>query len=97
MSNEPLSKEENILRAVKKVLTSVVKDTATPPGMIHPLKDSTIEAIRDCLILIAEREKELAELAGRPMDLRPHFVDEPKRQGPVVIPLHKTGLTRDKG
>jgi hypothetical protein len=96
MNDETLSKEELILRAVKRVLTRVVKDTATPPGMIHPLKDATIDAIRDCLVLIAEREKELAEAAGRPMGMRPHFIDEPKRQEEVVVPLHRTGLVKDK-
>jgi hypothetical protein len=96
MNDETLSKEEIILRSVKKVLTSVVKDTATPPGMIHPLKDRTIDAIRDCFILISERERELAELAGRDWNMRPHYVDEPGRQAEVVVPLHKTGLVKAK-
>lgn len=100
MSEQALTKEEVILRVMKKILTSVVKDTATPPGMIHPLKEHTIDAIRDCLMLISEREKELAEEAGRPMEMRPHFVDDLKyrevQQSEVVIPLHKSGLTKDK-
>jgi hypothetical protein len=98
MTEQALTKEEVILRAMKQILTSVVKDTATPPGMIHPLKDQTISAIRDCLGLISERERELAAAAGRPMDLRPHFTDDPKyRQAqPVVVPLSKSGLIKDK-
>jgi hypothetical protein len=45
--------------------------------------------IRDCLALISARESELAEEAGRPMNMRPRFVDEP--QTSVVVPLDVTG------
>lgn len=89
---ETESKEEVILRAVKKILTRVVKDTATPPELKHPLKDETILAIRDCFGLISAREQELAQLAGKELNMRPRFTDEPKPQGEVVIPLHTTGL-----
>jgi hypothetical protein len=93
-----LSKEEQILLAVKKVLTEVVKDTATPPGMKHPLSESTINGMRDCLALISGRERELAEAAGRSMDQRPHFTDEPKPQGDVVVPLKNIGKSdKSKG
>lgn len=77
MSDADLSKEERILRAVKKALTNVIKDTATKPGMRHPLQDSTIEDLRQSLALISARERELAETAGRPMTSRPHYADEP--------------------
>jgi len=87
MPEQELSKEELILRAVKMVLTGVVRDTATPPGMKHPLSDQTIADMRQCLLLISERERELAEAAGRPMSRRPRYVDEPKPAGDVVIPL----------
>ncbi len=94
---EALNKEEVILRAVKNILTRVVKDTATPPELKHPLKDDTILAIRDCLGLISGREQELAQEAGREMNMRPKFTDEPEPQGEVVIPLHETGLiNKDK-
>jgi len=91
MSQHELSEEENILRAVKRVLTEVIKDTATEPGMRHPLSESTINGLRDCLILIANREHELAEAAGRPRTERPRFKDEPRPQGDLVVPLHKVG------
>ena len=94
---EALNKEEVILRAVKKILTRVVKDTATPPELKHPLTDDTILAIRDCLGLISTREQELAQETGREMNMRPKFTDEPEPQGEVVIPLHETGLiSKDK-
>lgn len=90
------SKEERILRAMKLVLTGVVKDTATAPGMRHPLRNETIEDIRQCLALISARERELAAAAGRETRLRPHYADEPRRPEPVVVPLHQTGLTKGK-
>lgn len=94
---ETLNKEEVILRAVKKILTRVVKETATPPELKHPLQDDTILAIRDCFGLISVREQELAAEAGREMNMRPRFTDQPEPQGEVVIPLHKTGLiNKDK-
>lgn len=96
MSDATHEKEEAILQAVKKVLTDVIKDTATPPGMRHPLKDNTIRAMRDCLVLISDREQELTAEAGRSMDMRPHFTDEPKTRGNVVIPLEKSGLFKKK-
>ena len=96
MSEHELSKEELILRAVKKTLTDVIKDTATEPGLVHPLSDNTIQSMRECLVLIAGREQELAQLAGRSMDARPRFVDEPRPQNNVVVPLDTTGLTKDK-
>ncbi len=78
MSQHEPSKEELILRTVKQALTGVIKDTATQPGMIHPLSEGTIDQLRNCLMLISEREKELTEDAGRPMSQRPHFTDERK-------------------
>ena len=78
MSEETeLTKEERILRVMKRVLTDVAKDTYTKPGFRHPLSEDTIEGIRNCLTLITARETELNAAAGRPMDARPRFVDEP--------------------
>lgn len=74
---DELSKEERILRMVKRVLTDIAKDTFTRPGHRHPLSDNTVKGMRDCLALISARESELAEAADRPMDKRPHFIDEP--------------------
>ena len=96
MSEDIPSKEESILSAVKRMLTEVIKDTATQPGVKHPLSDNTINGLRDCLIMISQREHELAEEAGRSRDARPRFVDEPKPQGDVVVPLHTIGKAGDK-
>ena len=86
MSEETgLSKEERILRVMKRVLTDVARDTYTKPGFRHPLSEETIDGIRNCLALISARETELNEAAGRPMDARPRFIDEP--QDSVVVKL----------
>ncbi len=85
-SATPISKEERILRAVKRVLTDIAKDTHTPPGVKHPLSQQTIDSIRECLSLITAREAEIAEQAGRPSAARPEFVDEPKKTH--VVSLH---------
>ena len=79
------SKEYQILKALKLVLTDVVKDTATQPGLKHPLSEHTIEGIRQCLKLISARERELIEDSGKTMDMRPYYADEPKKN--VVVPI----------
>jgi hypothetical protein len=94
MSQHESSKEELILRTVKKALTGVIKDTATQPGMIHPLSESTIDQLRNCLLLVSEREKELAEGAGRPMSRRPHFTDEKAATMDVIIPIGSIGKNK---
>jgi hypothetical protein len=60
VSEDALSMEARILQAVKRTLAAVIRDTATPHGMRHPLSDSTIEDLRQCLALISARERELA-------------------------------------
>lgn len=92
MSAEEVSQEERILRMVKKVLTDVAKDTHGKPGFRHPLSDTTIQGMRECLALIAARERELVEARGKSMDMRPRFTDEPKKT--VVVPL--SSLTSKK-
>ncbi len=86
-SGPPESKEFQILKALKLVLTDVVKDTATQPGLKHPLSERTIEGIRQCLKLISARERELIEEAGKSMDMRPYYADEPKKN--IAVPITK--------
>lgn len=87
MSETKPSMEQRILKAVKMTLTGVIKDTATPPGMRHPLSPETIEDLRQCLALISARERELAEAAGDPQASRPRYADEPDA-GPKVVRFH---------
>lgn len=84
MTDSEHSIEERILQAVKLTLASVIKDTATPHGMRHPLTDATIEDMRQCLALISARERELAQAAGRDLEKRPRFADEPVPQERVI-------------
>lgn len=83
-----------MLKVMKLVLTDVIKDTATQPGMKHPLSDRTIDGIRQCLVLITARERELAEAAGKPMSMRPHFVDEPQKN--IVVSIDKIGRAKKR-
>ncbi len=74
MDIEELSKEQRILRAMRKTLASVVKDATPLGGRPNPLKDSTIQEIKDCFALISERERELAEKLGF-NESKPHYAD----------------------
>jgi hypothetical protein len=86
-----LTKEQQVLIAMRKTLSAIIKDATPPPGMRHPLSDGTIEDVRQCLMLIAAREKELADLQGRGGE-RPYYTDEsPPAQ---VVPI--AGLSRKK-
>lgn len=95
MSSEEISQEERILRMMKKVLTDVAKDTHAQPGFRHPLSDSTVQGIRECLSLITARERELVEERGKSMDMRPRFIDEPKKT--VVVPLDALKKSKPAG
>lgn len=85
MNDESISKEERIIRMMKRVLTDIAKDTHVTPGLKHPLSTSTIQGIRECLTVITSREQELAKAAGRSMNMRPRYIDEPNKE--VVVKL----------
>jgi hypothetical protein len=88
-----LTKEQQILIAMRKTLAAVVKDVTPPPGMKHPLSDQTIKDVRQCLALIAAREKELADERGRAGE-RPYYSDEP--QTAQVVPIAGLGKGKKK-
>ena len=77
-------KEIKVLKAMKMTLTNVIKDTTTEPGLKHPLSESTINDIRQCLALITSREHEIS-----PQGQRPRFIDEPEDK--VVVSLQTPG------
>jgi len=85
MSKDTISKEEQILQVMRKVLTDIAKDTYTPAELKHPLSESTIHSIRDCLGLITSREAEIAKESGNESTMRPRYVDEPSSS--VVVKL----------
>ena len=74
MSTEELSKEQRILRMMRKTLGNVVKDVTPIGGRTNPLSAGTIRDIKDSFALISERERELAEALGFDQS-RPYYVD----------------------
>ncbi|MBL3589772.1 MAG: segregation and condensation protein A [gamma proteobacterium endosymbiont of Lamellibrachia anaximandri] len=89
--SEESSKERDVMMVMRKVLTSIIRDT-TPEhrSLQHPLTENTIQDIRHCLVLITAREKELADAAGRTVQERPYYADE--QQQSTVVPM--TGIGR---
>ena len=94
MSTENFSKEQQILQVMKKVLTDIAKDTYTPADLKHPLSESTIHSIRDCLSLISSREAELAAESGTENKMRPRYVDEPSSS--VVVKMSPNDFKPNK-
>jgi len=93
MNQQDHSKESRILSMVKKVLTTIAKDTHTAPGMRHPLSDNTINEMRACLDLIVAREAELNAQDGNVSSSKPHFIDEPSDN---VVVQFDTSKSTDK-
>lgn len=87
-------KEFRILKAMKKVLTGIIKDTTVPAGHKHPLADNTIEDIRQCLMLISAREQELLHEAGEKSTMAPRYVDE--EQDTTVVPISRIGKSKPR-
>lgn len=87
MDFDSLSKEQQVMVAMRKTLANIIKDTTPEPGMIHPLSKETVEDIRACFALISVREKELMEAMGMENTARPYFTDETKNAD--VVKFHK--------
>ncbi len=86
MNFQELSKEQQIMVSMRKVLTNIIKEITPPPGSKeYPLTEHTVEDIRMCLGLIAARERELAEAQGITNLARPHYTDEPQNTHKVSI------------
>ena len=88
MTDLKMTMEERVLQAVKLTLANVIKDTATPHGMRHPLSDGTMQDLRQCLALISARERELAQAAGKAVGGKPRYADEPAG-GETVVHFYK--------
>ena len=69
------SKEREILTAVRKVLTSIIRDITPDPGKPMPITADTMKGMQDCLKLISVRERELADASGEAME-KPYYVDQ---------------------
>lgn len=83
-----LTVEQCILIAMRKTLGGIIRDVTPPAGMRHPFTDETMEDVRQCLNLIAAREKELADTQGRGGE-RPYYSDEPQQA--QVVPIGGIG------
>ena len=87
MDKEELSKEQRILRMMRKTLGNIVKDVTPLGGRPNPLTGSTIQDIKDCFALISEREQELADALGFDQ-AKPYYADG-ETEKPNVIHLVK--------
>ncbi len=90
-SNNEISTEQRVMRVMRKVLASVVKDTTPQHGTYHVLSQQTIEDIKACFALISAREMELAKEAGIAEE-RPHFSDEPNKA--KIVPITRSSLKK---
>jgi hypothetical protein len=83
MDTAELSKEQQILRQMRKALGNVVKDCTPLGGRPNPLKDNTIQDIKDCFALISDRERELAEKLGLDK-AKPYYQDGEQPNSNVI-------------
>ncbi len=93
MSDQQVTEQE-ILTAMKRILTDIAKETFTRPGLRHPLCDTTINNMRECLKIISVRE---AELSGHSKDVsasRPRYIDEAPKSVVVSITDIKSAKTK---
>jgi hypothetical protein len=82
------SKERDILVVMRRVLTSVIRDITPAPGQPMPLSEQTTQDVRECLKLIAVRERELADATGAVVE-KPYYVDQPPET--KVVPVASIG------
>ena len=83
MDTEELSKEQRILRLMRKTLGNIVKDVTPLGGRANPLSDSTIQDIKDCFGLISERERELADALNF-VHSKPYYSDGAQPTAQVI-------------
>ncbi len=89
MGFDELSKEQQIMVSMRKVLSTIIKEVTPKPGEIYPLSEQTVNDIRLCLTLIMTREQELAKAEGKTNLSRPHYADEPQNTHTVQIQPRK--------
>ncbi|MEH6455225.1 MAG: segregation and condensation protein A [Cocleimonas sp.] len=88
-----INKEKRILAAVRKTLSSVIRDvTPTSSSLKSPISESTTQDIIMCFGLITAREQELSQ--GNKQ--KPHFIDEVKTSQTVSLDSLKATLNKPK-
>jgi hypothetical protein len=94
---EHFTKEKRILVAMRKTLSSIIKDvTPSSSALKSPLTETTVEDIRMCFGLIAAREQEIAKEAGLELNDRPHYTDEAVTSKVVSIDSLKISIKSTK-
>jgi hypothetical protein len=94
---EHFTKEKRILVAMRKTLSSIIKDvTPSSSALKSPLTEATVEDIRMCFGLIAAREQEIAKEAGLELNDRPHYTDEAVTSKVVSIDSLKISIKSTK-
>jgi hypothetical protein len=88
MDTAELSKEQRILRAMRKTLGSVVRDATPLGGRPNPLTDNTVQEIKECFAIISERERELAAQLGFD-ESKPYYNDGSEHHSAQVISITK--------
>ncbi len=91
---EHFTKEKRVLVAMRKTLSSIVKDVTPSSSAIKPpLSEATIEDIKMCFGLISAREQEIAKEAGVELNEKPHFTDEAVTSNVVSLDTLKMTTT----
>ncbi|MCG6932699.1 MAG: segregation and condensation protein A [Gallionella sp.] len=83
MDSEELSKEQRIMRIMRKTLGNIVKDVTPMGGRTNPLSEGTIQDIKDCFAMISDRERELADALGFD-ESRPYYTDGESPSAKVI-------------
>ena len=77
--------EQRTLLIMRKLLTTIVRESTPQPGMKHILSEDTRKDIGMCLGLISTRERELAEELGIALNERPRYAGTPKKSSVISI------------
>lgn len=94
--SEHFTVEKRILVAMRKTLSSVVRDvTPSSSALKSPLSETTIEDIKMCFGLIAAREQEIAKEAGVELNERPQYTDQEVKSNVVSLDSLKISPKKD--
>lgn len=96
MNDQELSIEMRVLRAMRGILTRVAREAAVSPGGRSPLSRQTITDIREGLVLISAREKELNKDRGVEMTSRPKMGKKNKSSVKVMLDAGVNMNERDR-
>lgn len=94
-AENPNNKEKRILAAMRKTLSSVVRDvTPSSSSLKSPLSQSTTEDIIMCFGLITAREQEIDKQNKQLNSKKPHYTDEVKTTQTVSLDSLKATINK---